>query len=226
MSSKHNPKVNKHDEICYMCVLDFEATCWDDDGKSRYRMEIIEFPSVLVEWNITKGTTRRIGEFQEYCKPIASRVSQFCTGLTGITQDMVNKGEQFPDTFKRHHKWLIDTVPGYASGNADVYIITVGKWDISTQLPRDLKRWGMNKNKIPKVYKTFYDIKDEFVYFMKPKNKRGHGMKNMLRQLKLTLDGRHHSGIDDCRNTAKILEELIRRGLDGNQMREYHMLGR
>ena len=37
-----------------MCVLDFEATYWDDDGKSRYRMEIIEFPSVLVEWNVTK----------------------------------------------------------------------------------------------------------------------------------------------------------------------------
>ena len=30
----------------YLCVLDFEATCWDG-GKNKDVMEIIEFPSVL-----------------------------------------------------------------------------------------------------------------------------------------------------------------------------------
>ena len=36
-------------------------------------------------------------------------------------------------------------------------------------------------------------------------------MKTMLRDLKLPLDGRHHSGIDDSKNIAKILQELARR---------------
>lgn len=34
----------------------------------------------------------------------------------------------------------------------------------------------------------------------------------MLHSLELTLLGRHHSGIDDCRNICRIAIELIRRG--------------
>jgi len=40
--------------------------------------------------------------------------------------------------------------------------------------------------------------------------KKGYGMKSMLSDLKLALDGRHHSGIDDSRNIAKILRELAK----------------
>jgi ERI1 exoribonuclease 3 len=28
----------------------------------------------------------------------------------------------------------------------------------------------------------------------------------------LNLDGRHHSGIDDCHNIAKVVKELAKRG--------------
>ena len=40
---------------------------------------------------------------------------------------------------------------------------------------------------------------------------KGHSMKTMLRDLQLQLDGRHHSGIDDSRNIAKILRTLAQR---------------
>ena len=48
-------------------------------------------------------------------------------------------------------------------------------------------------------------------YFSSIVGKKGHGMKYMLEELGLTLDGRHHSGIDDSKNIAKILKELARR---------------
>ncbi|XP_062609851.1 ERI1 exoribonuclease 3-like, partial [Saccostrea cucullata] len=38
------------------------------------------------------------------------------------------------------------------------------------------------------------------------------GMMDMLRELELPHRGRHHSGIDDCRNITAIAEELIKRG--------------
>ena len=38
------------------------------------------------------------------------------------------------------------------------------------------------------------------------------GMAMMLKVLKLTLDGRHHSGIDDTRNIAKIVISLANKG--------------
>jgi inhibitor of KinA sporulation pathway (predicted exonuclease) len=38
-------------------------------------------------------------------------------------------------------------------------------------------------------------------------------MPDMLNRLNLKLDGRHHSGIDDARNIAKIAQTLISKGM-------------
>ena len=40
-------------------------------------------------------------------------------------------------------------------------------------------------------------------------------MKTMLRDLHLELEGRHHSGIDDSRNIAKILRTLAQQDPHG-----------
>ena len=37
-------------------------------------------------------------------------------------------------------------------------------------------------------------------------------MYEMLNYLNLTLDGTHHSGIDDCRNISKIMIKLFQDG--------------
>jgi len=37
-------------------------------------------------------------------------------------------------------------------------------------------------------------------------------MASMLEILKIPLDGRHHSGIDDCRNIAKISQRMVKDG--------------
>lgn len=60
----------------------------------------------------------------------------------------------------------------------------------------------------PDYLKKWINIK---TYFQAIVGQKGHGMKTMLRDLKLPLDGRHHSGIDDSKNIAKILQELARR---------------
>ena len=37
-------------------------------------------------------------------------------------------------------------------------------------------------------------------------------MTSMLEHLGLNLEGRHHSGIDDCKNLGRIVIEMIKRG--------------
>jgi hypothetical protein len=37
-------------------------------------------------------------------------------------------------------------------------------------------------------------------------------MADMLEQTRLGLEGRHHSGIDDCRNIARLVQHLAARG--------------
>lgn len=70
-------------------------------------------------------------------------------------------------------------------------------------LPKEV----MNKKlKYYSVYKRYINIKDEFEYFYK---KKAGGMVKMLNELGLKLDGKHHSGIDDTKNIAKILVKMI-----------------
>jgi ERI1 exoribonuclease 3 len=186
---------------CYICVLDFEASCWNNKEHPRTEMEIIEFPSIL--YYLDKNGAKKVDEFHEYVKPtFHPKLSSFCTELTGITQDMVNKGDLFATIYERHHKWLVNNM----TDSNNVYFLTCGGWDLNTQLPQELK-----KKRLPHYneYKKFINIKKEFTSFT---NVTNCGMMGMLHQLDLEHEGRHHSGIDDTRNIAKIFLHLVNNG--------------
>ncbi len=185
--------------IKYICVLDFEATCWND-REDRSQMEIIEFPSIL--YKLDNYEIRKVEEFHEYVRPTLNPIlSDFCKELTGITQEQVDKSDIFKNVFSRHYQWLKNRV----NNLDDVYILTCGSFDLKTQLRRELK--NKNIKSCHEVYKRYINIKNEFEYFYK---KKISGMPTMLKYLNLELDGRHHSGIDDCRNISKILERLVK----------------
>lgn len=222
LKKKFSPEKNSLSHLWgYVCVLDFEATC--DNTVKNFDNEVIEFPSVLLQWDPLKRNYYKISEFQVYCKPLVdSKVSAFCTDLTGITQDTVNKGITFIDALTQHQNWLLkectnDTSIG-PSGSPEitfednVMIVTCGAWDLATLFPKEIKRWMIpNPNK---VYQRFINIKNEFA---KHYNIDGFGMGRMLMHLRIPLEGRHHSGIDDCRNIAKIWERLIQDGYDATR---------
>jgi inhibitor of KinA sporulation pathway (predicted exonuclease) len=186
----------------YLCVLDFEATCWEN-SENKEQMEIIEFPSVLYKINEINGTCEFISEFAKYVKPTMNpQLTKFCTELTGITQETVNSAETIDKVYLAHSKWIESHVPY----QADFVFATCGHWDLRTQLPREIR----NKNlKTKRIYKTYINVKDEFEYFYK---RKAGGMLGILDFLSLKLDGRHHSGIDDTKNIAKIMLTLIKSG--------------
>lgn len=181
----------------YICVLDFEATC----DKVKYFMnEIIEFPSVLMKYNGTNYVP--VDEFQLFCKPLKNiDLSEFCKELTGIRQEQVNSGLNFTDALVNHKKWLYSHI-----GEGSCIILTCGYWDLRTMMPEECKRWGITKP--PTIYTKFINIKLEYQRVF---NFFG-GMAEMLDHAKLTLDGKHHSGIDDCRNIGKILQRVVEKG--------------
>ncbi len=57
------------------------------------------------------------------------------------------------------------------------------------------------------------DAKAEDYSGRDPAGRYRFGMTGMLTELKLSLDGRHHSGIDDSKNIAKIVKALVDNGL-------------
>lgn len=198
-------------EIPYICVLDFEATC--ESNNKTWEHEIIEFPSVLLKWDIKTRQYQPIAEFQEYCKPLHNiTLTKFCTGLTGITQEQVNAGADFPDTLKRHTKWILGLVPELEEYSAvpPVVLLTVGHWDMADMMVRECKRWNLNPHPF---YRKYINIKEVYQKYHKVKRL---GMAGMLNHAGLKLLGRHHSGIDDCRNTGRLVQKLVSDGYNWN----------
>ena len=80
--------------------------------------------------------------------------------------------------------------------------VTCGDWDLKTGLPVQCKYQQLQ---YPDYLRKWINIKDAFRALT---GRKGYGMKTMLEDLSLELEGRHHSGIDDSKNIAKILRTL------------------
>jgi len=201
----------------YIGVLDFEATCDDVDG---FNNEVIEFPTTLLRWNSNLRNYEVVDHFQEFCKPMCdSQLTPFCTQLTGITQSQVDSGSPFSDVLDRHHKWLKNHVyssVGLTESQEGVSILTWGHWDLREMMPNECARWNIFP---PSVYREYVNIKDECkIHYNLAKPL---GMAQMLDYLNLELLGRHHSGLDDCKNIARIWTRLI---TDGYQISPASMI--
>lgn len=185
----------------YICVLDFEATCWEGERNDSIR-EIIEFPSILYSVDFKNNITK-IDEFDKFIKPTINPIlSEFCSKLTGITQNTVDCADTFDIVYYQHHQWL----QGHISDLNKMIIITCGRWDISDILPLEIRRHSLEHYN---CYKKYVNIRDDFNTFY---DKNAGSMVNMLTKLKLKLIGKHHSGIDDCRNISQIVIKMIQDG--------------
>jgi len=183
--------------IKYICILDFEANCLENSKLPI--QEIIEFPTIV--YDVEKDLIDESRTFHYYCNT-DTPITKFCTELTGITQDITNAGKPFKEVLYMHRQWMIDNNFFDEEGNSNVIFVTCGDWDLKTALPTQCRYSNVH---VPKYLKEWCNIKYMFNDFYKVK---GGGMKRMLNHLKLSLDGTHHSGIDDCRNIAKIVRRI------------------
>jgi len=172
-------------------IADLEATC-DEQGFPLDRMETIEIGAICL--NSAGGPV--VGEFGAFVRPVVTRtLSAFCTTLTGITQSDVESAEPFYDVFARFVEWC--------TGEGEPFVFgSWGNYDL-TQLQRDCAR---HKTAFPAALLRHINIKAEFSrqYAVKPM-----GMMGALKHLKITPEGRHHRGIDDARNIAKIATYIL-----------------
>jgi len=194
--------------IQYLCVLDFEANCAEDMKAYKMDNEVIEFPSVL--WKLENGIIENISEFQLFCKPKNMvTLTDFCKNLTGITQQQVNTGVSFPEALKAHEMWLRQNILDFDNNvkEMNVLIVTCGHWDLNVMAPKEYKNYNIHPHG---VYLRYVNIKDDFTRFYKTSGKAG--MAGMLAHANIQLEGKHHSGIDDCRNISKIIVKMINEG--------------
>lgn len=186
----------------YFLVLDFEAQC--KSGEKIQPQEIIEFPCLMID----SENFQILHTFHQYIKPVCHpQLTDFCTELTGITQDMVEDCPTWAPTLASFQEWYSER--GLSTDNAA--FVTCGLWDLATCLPAQCR---YSEVAIPPMldlatHGQFINLKFSF---QRHTGKYGKGLKDMQRVLGLNFDGRLHSGIDDCKNIVKIMTELSKQG--------------
>ncbi|EFC50098.1 predicted protein, partial [Naegleria gruberi] len=198
----------------YICVLDFEAVFADDCKTNRnYDMEIIEFPSVLLKFESEKQLVV-VDEIQNYVKTRRiPKINEECTKLTGITQEMVESGVSFEEALKRHNEWLMSHL-GEKPTKDNILMATCGDWDLKTMIPHQVFFEKQTISLIGSHFTQWCNVKDVFAKFYNME--KVNGMLTMLNALKLPLLGKHHSGIDDCKNIARVVCKMAQQGCHFN----------
>lgn len=171
-------------------VVDLEATCWKGYPPKGQTNQIIEVGVCLLDIKTHEITDSR----GILVKPTRSEVSEFCTELTTITQEMLDKEGV---TLKE----ACDTLFSEYNSNKRVWA-SFGDYD-RRMFEKDCKSHNL---KYP-FGKKHINVKTLFA--LRQKLGKEMGMARGLAYLDIPLEGTHHRGVDDAYNTAKLLASCL-----------------
>ncbi|NWW41854.1 ERI2 exoribonuclease, partial [Panurus biarmicus] len=172
----------------------------------------VEFPAVLL--NTSTGVIE--SEFHMYVQPQEHPIlSEFCTELTGITQNQVDEGVPLNICLSQFLKWIqkmqkekkiifsADSQSNSTSEAKACAFVTWTDWDLGVCLHYECKRKQLRK---PDILNSWIDLKATYRAFY---NRKPKGLNGALQDLGIAFEGREHSGLDDSRNTARLAWRLI-----------------
>jgi inhibitor of KinA sporulation pathway (predicted exonuclease) len=169
-------------------VVDLETTCWEKRERDQV-MEVIEVGVCLLDIGSGEITDRQ----SILVMPVYSVVSEFCTKLTTLTQEVVETGIGFREACLKLEDEFQTKKRVWAS---------YGDFD-RRQLEREC-RW---KN-VPYPFGSRH-INVKTLFAIKHRLTEEVGIDKALTLLGLELIGTHHRGVDDAYNAARILYTLI-----------------
>ncbi|MEV0778277.1 3'-5' exonuclease [Streptomyces sp. NPDC050428] len=173
-------------------VVDVEATCWEGQPPPGQVSEIIEIGLTVVD--LRAG--QRLAKHRLLVRPDRSKVSPFCTELTGLTQGEVGGGLPFAEacrTLAAQHR--TGPLPWASWGDYDRNQFTRQCLETGTEYP-----FGHRHTNAKVSFTTSYGLR------------RRPGMAGALKVAGLPLEGRHHRGDDDAWNIAALVLDLAGRG--------------
>ena len=182
-------------QLDQILVIDIEATCWPGKTPAGQENEIIEIGICTVD----VASRRRLEKRSILVKPERSRVSEFCTKLTTLTQEDVEQGITFREACSILKKEYSSKKRLWAS---------YGDYD-RRQFERQCNArhiaypFGPTHLNVKNLFALIYGLKKEV------------GMSKALELLALPLEGVHHRGGDDAWNIARVLCTILwERALD------------
>lgn len=172
-------------------VIDIEATCWEKSTPPGQENEIIEIGICTLDIK----TGERIDRDALLVKPVKSKVSEFCTQLTSLTQAQVDKGIRFDRACSILRKKYSTKGRIWASyGDYDRRMFEKQCAERGVAYP-----FGSSHINIKSLYAMLMGLDREL------------GLSQVLQQLDIQFEGHPHRGIDDAWNEALILSHLLER---------------
>lgn len=171
-------------------VVDLEATCWRGHPPVGMYNEIIEIGISGVDYN-TKEIT-----FKDtiIVKPKYSEISKFCTELTSIDHNLIDKEgvsfEKACDILRNKYK---------SNGR---FWMSFGNYD-KNQIERDCKLkkvnnpFSQNHFNIKTLFSLAYGLPQDL------------GVQGALDYLGIEFEGTAHRAVDDAFNTAKLVKPIF-----------------
>jgi len=182
-------KIKREKKNSFALVVDIEACCWMGNPPIGQHKEIIEIGVACVDY----FTKEMIQSRSIIVKPALSEISEFCTKLTTLTPEFVEKNGV---SFKKACKILIDEF------QADKRMwFSWGDYDrVAFE-----KECALKKVKYP-FGKTHFNLGEWYAF--KYGLKQSTSVSNALKKMGVEFEGTCHRGVDDAINTARILKEL------------------
>lgn len=182
-------------------VVDVEATCWETrEEQGKQPNEIIEIGVAVLEYKSGQVVERA----SIAVKPRFTKVSPFCTQLTGWTQEDVDRdGLDIVDAFAEFTKLFKPTAEHlwFSCGEYDRHKLSI------------FGRGGVGQ--LYKLQDSPFDnmrahVNIKTLFALKRKLQKEAGMERMLGMIGEKLEGRHHNGADDALNIAKIVRYVFK----------------
>lgn len=179
-------------DMSKILVVDIESTCWDtnDTEYMKANSEVIEIGYALIDRN-----EREIVEHSSiFVLPQISEINEFCTNLTGITQEFLesNNAVSFAEACSILRKNF-----------KDIAWASYGDYDrihfYERQCPREGVAYPFNR--------THYNIKHLAAWWIGLEKQVG--LETALEKFSMKFIGRQHSGADDAYNAARLFRTFL-----------------
>jgi len=173
-------------------IYDVEATCWRGRPPKGIN-EVIEIGAVKVN---PYGEV--ISSFCKFIKPsINPQLSSFCKKLTHISQEDIDRADNFKIVIDQYKEWI----------GVDEEDYVLGAWgDFDKRIIRD----NCELHKIEVDWLEYYiNIKSQYNTIKARTGKDQTGLKSTVKKEGFEFDGIHHRAISDAENLAKIFSKYI-----------------
>ena len=202
--------------LSQLVVVDVEATCWDKNGPPKPKneeSEIIEIGLCFLDLH----SFERRQKTSILIKPVRSTVSPFCTQLTTITQEMLDReGVTYEKAIERvNNEFHPGDLPWASWGAYDREMFETearrrlqpGTEELTERRKAEPYR-GMPHTLYP--WSRMHTNMKHQMSLMLGRTNGEFGMAQACQQAGLRLEGTHHRGSDDSWNIAGIIAWLLK----------------